>query len=185
MEAGTVGMPNGIHGPQASSEAGVNGAFSRADVVMSEFPAAEGAAEAAKPTAEHSQIAGMKTACSWNEAVGETQVFVALMSVLAGICLILLILRCAEASASADVMGDQLADPSGNATQAVSEPKDPLLEALESQQEAVTADPGDFDKWVKLIGAAEKLVWSSLASLKYSFKLQTSFIRYDSPSSAF
>ncbi len=44
------------------------------------------------------------------------------------------------------------------ATQAVSVPRDPFLEAFESQHEVVTADPGDFDKWVKLIGAAETLV---------------------------
>lgn len=72
--------------------------------------------------------------------------------------LITLVFCHADASAPADVMGDQQADPSGIATQVITEPKDPLHEAFESQQEAVTADPGDFDKWVKLIGAAEKLV---------------------------
>ena len=68
-------------------------------------------------------------------------------------------------------MGDQQADPSGMATEAVSEPRDPLFEAFESQQEVVTADPGDFDKWVKLIGAAEKLVGCLIPLKLFSFKL--------------
>ena len=42
--------------------------------------------------------------------------------------------------------------------QAVNQPKDPLLEAFESQQEAVKADPTDFNKWVSLLSASEKLV---------------------------
>lgn len=41
---------------------------------------------------------------------------------------------------------------------AVTVPKDPLLEAFETQQQAVTADSGDFNKWVSLISAADKLV---------------------------
>ena len=40
----------------------------------------------------------------------------------------------------------------------MSQPKDPLLEAFESQQEAVKADPTDFNKWVSLLSASEKLV---------------------------
>lgn len=36
--------------------------------------------------------------------------------------------------------------------------KDPLLEAFEAQRAAVQADPGDFNKLVGLISAADKLV---------------------------
>ncbi len=36
--------------------------------------------------------------------------------------------------------------------------KDPLLEAFEAQSAAVQADPGDFNKLVALISAADKLV---------------------------
>ncbi len=36
--------------------------------------------------------------------------------------------------------------------------KDPLLEAFEAQHAAVQADPGDFNKLVGLISAADKLV---------------------------
>ena len=43
----------------------------------------------------------------------------------------------------------------------MSQPKDPLLEAFESQQEAVKADPTDFNKWVSLLSASEKLVCAS------------------------
>ncbi len=167
MEAGTMGMPNGIHGAHANGAPGVSGAFSPADVIMSELPTAEASAEAAKATAtpDNGQIAGRKTACSWNKADGRTVVLLALINRMTGNRFIFPNLCCADASAPADVMGDQQADPSGNATQAVSEPKEPLLEAFDSQQEAVTADPGDFDKWVKLIGAAEKLVCFSFALL--------------------
>ncbi len=70
-----------------------------------------------------------------------------------------------------------VADPSGTAVAAVSEPKDPLLIAVEAQQEAVTADPGDFNKWVSLIGAAEKLVRPS-SGHQLSFKFLSSFMRH-------
>ena len=52
----------------------------------------------------------------------------------------------------------QLAETPAKIAEAVTVPKDPLLEAFESQQQSVTADPGDFNKWVSLISAAEKLV---------------------------
>lgn len=154
-----MGMPNGIHGAHANREAGIGGVSSPADVVMSDLPAAETAPEAAKAavTPVDGQIAGRKTACLRKEVEGVT---LAVIDSITGNLFKALILCYADASVDADVMADHQANPSGNVTQAVSEPKDPLLEAFESQQEAVTADPGDFDKWVKLIGAAERLVCS-------------------------
>ena len=73
--------------------------------------------------------------------------------------------------AVADVMEGQHADRTEGAGHAVNEPKDPLLEAFETQQEAVTADPGNFDKWVSLIGAAEKLVRCLLFRIRLWFQL--------------
>ena len=51
-----------------------------------------------------------------------------------------------------------MAETPAKIAEAVTVPKDPLLEAFETQHQAVTADPGDFNKWVSLISAAEKLV---------------------------
>ena len=55
-------------------------------------------------------------------------------------------------------MVPQLAETPAKIAEAVTVPKDPLLESFDSQQQSVTADPGDFNKWVSLISAAEKLV---------------------------
>ena len=37
-------------------------------------------------------------------------------------------------------------------------PKDPVLEAFETQYAAAQADPSDFSKWVALLSTSEKLV---------------------------
>ena len=55
-------------------------------------------------------------------------------------------------------MVPQLAEDPAKIAEAVTVPKDPLLESFDLQQQSVTADPGDFNKWVSLISAAEKLV---------------------------
>lgn len=64
MEAGTVAMPNGIHGPLANGCAGGGGSSNPVDVVMTEpatFEAAAGTAMAAA-TPANGHIAGSKTA---------------------------------------------------------------------------------------------------------------------------
>ena len=55
MEAGPVGMPNGIHGSYADGGAGVDGQLNLADVSMSEpsATAAENAKAAAIPANGH------------------------------------------------------------------------------------------------------------------------------------
>ena len=76
-------------------------------------------------------------------------------------------------------MVPHLAETPAKIAEAVTVPKDPLLEAFESQQQSVTADPGDFHKWVSLISAAEKLVRlqsrcisQSLSALRQAFALK-------------
>ena len=66
------------------------------------------------------------------------------------------VLRSAGGSAVAPTVVPHMAETPAKIAEAV--PKDPLLEAFETQQKAVSADPGDFNKWVSLISAAEKLV---------------------------
>ena len=84
MEAGTVGMPNGVHLTHVNGAA-MSGAFTSADVVMSELPTAEAAAEAAKAAAtpNNGQMPGRKTVCLREEMEDGTQGFLALMDSMA------------------------------------------------------------------------------------------------------
>ena len=63
MEAGTVGMPNGIHGPHANGHASVGGALNPVDVVMTEPLTVAAAAEATMAAAAPAigQMTGSKT----------------------------------------------------------------------------------------------------------------------------